>query len=80
MLFAWASLHYHIRRSNWRCLGKCGLDIALHDTYLCSGTLHYVLSMGAVFAAFAASIIGSKLYLESGYREHLGRLHSGYFL
>lgn len=56
-------------------LSNAGLDIALHDTYYVVGHFHYVLSMGAVFAMFAAFYNWIELVTGLKYSDILGKLH-----
>lgn len=56
-------------------LANAGLDIAFHDTYFVVGHFHYVLSMGAVFGAFAAFYFWIGKLTGRRYNEVLGRIH-----
>jgi len=56
-------------------LANASLDVALHDTYYVVAHFHYVLSMGAVFALFAAYYYWSPKILGKTYNELLGHVH-----
>lgn len=56
-------------------LSNAGLDIALHDTYYVVAHFHYVLSMGAVFALFAAFYYWIGKMSGRQYPETLGQIH-----
>jgi cytochrome c oxidase subunit 1 len=56
-------------------LANASLDIALHDTYYVVAHFHYVLSMGAVFALFAAYYYWSPKMVGNPYNELLGHIH-----
>jgi cytochrome c oxidase subunit I len=56
-------------------LANAGLDIILHDTYYVVAHFHYVLSMGAVFAIFAAFYYWVGKVTGFQYSEVLGQCH-----
>jgi cytochrome c oxidase subunit 1 len=56
-------------------LANAGLDVAFHDTYYVVAHFHYVLSMGAVFAMFAASYYWMEKIFGVHFDELLGRIH-----
>nr|YP_009370740.1 cytochrome c oxidase subunit 1 [Eukaryota sp. BB2]AQL10466.1 cytochrome c oxidase subunit 1 [Eukaryota sp. BB2] len=56
-------------------LANAGIDIILHDTYYVVAHFHYVLSMGAVFALFAAFYYWIGKITGYQYSEKLGRCH-----
>jgi len=56
-------------------LANAGVDVALHDTYYVVAHFHYVLSMGAVFAIFAAFYFWFTKITGFKYSRFLSQLH-----
>lgn len=56
-------------------LANAGLDTVLHDTYYVVAHFHYVLSLGAVFAIFAAWYYWIGKMSGRQYPEWAGKLH-----
>jgi len=56
-------------------LSNSGINAVMHDTYYVVAHFHYVLSMGAVFAMFAAWYYWVEKIIGYSYPEFLGQLH-----
>jgi cytochrome c oxidase subunit 1 len=56
-------------------LANAGMDIAMHDTYYVVAHFHYVLSLGAVFAIFAATYYWFGKMTGREIPEWAGQLH-----
>jgi len=56
-------------------LANAGLDRSMHDTYYVVAHFHYVLSLGAVFAIFAAWYYWFPKMTGYMYSEFIGKLH-----
>ncbi|GER07289.1 cytochrome c oxidase subunit 1 [Iodidimonas muriae] len=56
-------------------LANAGVDTALHDTYYVVAHFHYVLSLGAVFAIFAAFYYWIGKMSGRDYPEWAGKVH-----
>ncbi|MDG2244254.1 MAG: cytochrome c oxidase subunit I [Rhodospirillaceae bacterium] len=56
-------------------LANAGMDIVMHDTYYVVAHFHYVLSLGAIFAIFAAFYYWFDKMTGKVYPEWAGQLH-----
>ena len=56
-------------------LANAGIDHSLHDTYYVVAHFHYVLSLGAVFAIFAAFYYWFDKMTGISYPEWAGQIH-----